>query len=104
MGETVQSYAHDIATLFLSLDVPDEEHFHVFVQGLIPPLKEHVLCHQPDNIEQALRMAVAKECAMQAISTNLRHDGYARMQQDLMAAGFLHECGQIISGITFYRL
>ena len=64
--EAVQNYAQEIAWLCLRLEVPDEEHLRVFVQGLIPPLKEHVLCRQPDDIDQSLTMAMAKECSIQA--------------------------------------
>jgi hypothetical protein len=63
VGESVHYYAKDLAHMASRLAVEEDEHLHTFVQGLLPPIKTHVLCTSPETLEEAIHAASAKESA-----------------------------------------
>ena len=61
LGETVADYYYDILSFCCRLNLPKSEWLYCFVRGLRPEIREHVILHQPPDLESALNIAKLKE-------------------------------------------
>lgn len=68
-SETVASYSADIRRQCQLLRIPKPEWLHVFIQGLRPDIREHLVLQQPQTFEQAEQLATLKEAVSRPAAT-----------------------------------
>ena len=66
--ETVKDFYISLQTEARKLEYPEGGTLQVFMEGLAPQIKEHVLLQAPNTIEDAYRHAQAKESAMESMA------------------------------------
>ena len=64
--ESVKDFYISLQTEARKLEYPDEGTLQLFIEGLAPEIKEHVLLQAPNTINEAYRHAQAKESAMES--------------------------------------
>ena len=69
-NETVANYSADIRRQCQLLRISKPEWIHLFIQGLRPDIRDHLVLQQPQSFEQAEQMATLKEAISQPTSSS----------------------------------
>ena len=69
LGEIVSDNSFDILSYCSRLKWPKSEWLYCFVRGLRPEIRDHVILHQPPDLESALNIAKLKELVVNSCSS-----------------------------------
>ena len=60
-SEKVTDYYNDLLSLSTKIDLSDDDFLYIFLNGLTPQLREHVVCRGPTSVAEAVQIAKTLE-------------------------------------------